>query len=70
MIGVPDGGIGGRHSYNTSPMSSAHRRDRHRTGSFRRSPVHYDPFHHYTKVAAREYYHHFYKVVSLFHRSI
>ena len=39
MIGVLDGGMGERHSSCTSPRSSAHRRDRHRTGSFRRSPL-------------------------------
>ena len=38
MIGVPDGVMCGKHSYSTSPMSSAHSRDRHREGSFRRSP--------------------------------
>ena len=39
MIGVPDGGIGGRHSYSTSPMSSVHSMDHHRAGSFRISPI-------------------------------
>ena len=39
MIGVPDGGMGGRHSLSTSPMSSAHSRDRHREGSFGRFPL-------------------------------
>ena len=38
MIVVPDGVICGRHSYSTSPNSSAHSRDRLRAGSFRRSP--------------------------------
>ena len=33
----PNGGMGGRHSQSTSPRFSAHRRDRHRAGSFRRS---------------------------------
>ena len=37
MIGVPDGGMGGRHSLSTSPRSSAHSKDRHRVVSFRRS---------------------------------
>ena len=37
MIGIPDGRMGERHSL--SPRSSAHSRDRHRAGSFRRSPV-------------------------------
>ena len=37
MIGIPDGWMGGRNSYSTSPMSSAHSRDRHLAGSFRRS---------------------------------
>ena len=27
MIGVPEGGMCGRHSYSTSPRSSAHSRD-------------------------------------------
>ena len=46
MIGVPDGGVGGRHSLSTSPRSSAHSRDRHRAGSFHRShglPLHNIP---------------------------
>ena len=38
MIDVSGGGIVGRHSSNTSPMSMAHSRDHHRAGSFRRSP--------------------------------
>ena len=45
-IGVPHGGMCGRHSYSTSPRSSAHSRDRHREGSFRRSPInHLIPYH-------------------------
>ena len=38
MIGVPDGGLCGRHSLSTSPRYSAYSRDRHQAGSFRRSP--------------------------------
>ena len=41
MIGVPDGGMCGRHPQITSPRSSAHSRDRHGAGSFRRSPQEY-----------------------------
>ena len=37
MIGVPDGGRCGRYPYSTSPRSSVHSRDHHRTGSFRRT---------------------------------
>ena len=37
MIGGPDGGMGGRY-LSPSPRSSAHIRDHHRAGSFRRSP--------------------------------
>ena len=39
MIGVPDGGMGGRHSKSTSPRSSSHSKDRHRAGFLRRSPA-------------------------------
>ena len=39
MIGVHDGGMGGRHSLSTSLRSSAHSRDRHRASSFRRSTL-------------------------------
>ena len=38
MIGVPDGGMCGRHSYDTSPRSSTHSRDRHQAGTLRMSP--------------------------------
>ena len=38
MIGVPDVGMDGKHSQSTSPRSSAHSRDRHREGTFCRSP--------------------------------